>query len=95
MRGGVIRGLDASLLLKVGAMARVKNPHPGRVSPKGQPFQVRVNNWRWRVDRGEWTPYTRAMNARYWKTASRVKLALQLDAFGTDMVKCQLNFDRL
>lgn len=74
-------------------MARVKNT-PKRISPVGKPFAVRANAWRWRFDLKQWTPYTRCMNARVYKTASRVELALQLNAFETDMVKCKLCFDR-
>jgi len=75
-------------------MVRIKSI-PKRVSPLGQPFAVRANAWRWRFDLGCWTPYTRCKNKRVHKTASRVELALQVNAFDIDMLKCKLVFDRL
>lgn len=75
-------------------MARVKRT-PKRCSPAGQPFAVRANAWRFNLAVKAWEPYTRCMNPRVFKTASRVQLALQLNAFDVDMVKCCLNFDRL
>lgn len=74
-------------------MARVKRT-PKRISPLGQPFAVRANAWRFNLAVKAWEPYTRVLHSRVYKTASRVELALQLNAFETDMVKCQLNFDR-
>lgn len=74
-------------------MARVKSV-PKRVLPASPPFRVRSNAWRFRFDLRVWTPYTRAMNKRVYKTASRVELAKQLNAYEVDLLKCKLCFDR-